>query len=99
MARETSVTALKAPYQIETFRTSKIVSPTGPSSCVRGGWDADAGRGRLVTVCWGSSMIFLATVSAESCGYDTGHDHQDKSDRDEGERGAPAPCLGAGVRL
>ncbi len=73
MDSETSVTALKALYQIETFLTSKTVSPGGDSTCGRA---VGAGRGRLVTTCCsGSCMTFLARVSGESCGDEAGGDH------------------------
>src|SRR5260370_30283760 len=89
---ETSVTALKALYQIETFCTSKIVGPGARSPLC---WAASGlGRGRLVTVSSGCSMTFLARVSGEPGGDDTGDDHEDKRYGDEGERRAP----GAGLR-
>src|SRR5215472_3553794 len=84
---------------METFLTSNIVSPVGACGNSRGGWDADAGRGRLVTVCSGCSMGFLARISVESCGNEPGRDHENKGDRDEGERSAPAAGLSAGIWL
>src|SRR5580704_8131093 len=95
MLKDTSVTALKALYQIETFLTSKTTSPGGANSCGR---DADAGRATWVTtVCSGSSMIFLARESAESGRDKACHDHEDEGYGDERERSAPAAGLCSGV--
>jgi len=63
MGSETSVTALKALYQIETFFTSKIGAPGAGSTCC---WAAGLSRGRLVTMfCSGCSITFLARTSGE----------------------------------
>ena len=95
-AIETSVTALKALYQIETFFRSKITSPGADPACGRA---VGSSRGRLV-IRFGSgdSIAFLARVSGESCGNNAGGDHEDEGDRNERERRAPAAALGAYIR-
>src|SRR5438552_491709 len=95
MGSETSVTALKALYQIETFLTSKIGSPgPGPACC----WAAGLSRRRLVTTfCSGSSImfparilgesvVFSARISGESCDDESRRYDEDKAATDERER-------------
>src|SRR5207237_4741608 len=98
----TSVTALNELYQIETFRTAKMVRPDGAANSRRPESCRAAGLGIAVwaaaAFCSGCSMTFLALVSGKSSGDDAGGDHEDEGDRDERERRAPAPGLGASVR-
>src|SRR5579859_581498 len=99
MVSETSVTALKALYQIEVFATWNTTSPVaGSTESPAGRRAADATGGRLVTVlCSGSVMTSLARVLGESCRDDPGDDHQDEGDGDERERRAPAAALGTDI--
>src|SRR5258708_37136939 len=71
---ETSVTALKALYQIETFCTSKIVGPGARSPLC---WAASGlGRGRLVTVSAGCSVMFLRRGCGKPGGGASGDGHE-----------------------
>src|SRR5260370_35972166 len=88
---ETSVTALKALYQIETFCTSKIVGPGARSPLC---WAASGlSRGRLATVSSRCFMRFLARASGEPGGADTCGDHNEKRYDAEGERRSPAASV------
>ena len=70
-----------------------------------GDWTLVSSRGRFAeTVCWtmscsGCSIIApLPRVPIEAGRDETGHDHQDERDRDQGERRPPRPRFRAGVR-
>ena len=69
MENETSVTALKALYQIETFFRSKMGAPGARSVCCRAADSgccraADSGCGRLVTIFSSDfSTTFLMQIS------------------------------------
>src|SRR5215469_17681804 len=58
-----------------------------------------SGSRKPVTVSSGCSMSFLARVSGEPGGDDTGGDHDNERYGDEGERRAPGTALRAGIRL
>src|SRR5260370_10820288 len=94
MGSETSVTALKALYQIETFFTSKTGAPGTGSTCC---WAASSGRGRLVTMfrsgcsitllarVLGEYITFLASISGESHGDEPHSCHKDQGSRPSAE--------------
>ena len=101
IASETSVTALKALYQIETFFTSKMAlrrAADRPPLVLRRATRFGPREVGDRVFCSGGSMTFLARVSGESCGNKAGDDHEDEGDRDERERRAPAAGLGADIR-